>query len=67
MDDARGMFGGNNSSRKSGKVSQHKPLFFSVGFGILPSRAKSTSRKKEGGSNDFVRPPFFITNSKESR
>ena len=49
------------------KVCQHKLLLFLVRFVILPSRAESISRKEEGGSNDFVRPPFFITNSRESR
>ena len=39
VDNARGMFGGNNQSRQSAKVSQDEPLFFSAGSAILPSRA----------------------------
>ena len=41
-----------------------KTLRFLSRFGILRSRVKSESRNKEGGCNDYVRPPFFIVNAR---
>ena len=41
-----------------------RTLHFLSRFGILRSRVKSESRKKQGGWNDYVRSPFLIVNAK---